>query len=45
MPLVLYALPFYYTLVPSEASSILARYDGLKYGHQIDFTEKSKEAG
>jgi aspartyl-tRNA(Asn)/glutamyl-tRNA(Gln) amidotransferase subunit A len=33
MPLVKYSLPFYYTLVPSEASSNLARYDGLKYGH------------
>ena len=37
MPLVKYALPFYYTLVPCEASSNLARYDGLKYGHQFDF--------
>jgi aspartyl-tRNA(Asn)/glutamyl-tRNA(Gln) amidotransferase subunit A len=33
MPLVKYALPFYFTLVPAEASSNLARYDGLKYGH------------
>ena len=37
MPLVKYSLPFYFTLVPSEASSNLARYDGLKYGHQFDF--------
>ena len=39
MPLVKYALPFYFTLVPSEASSNLARYDGLKYGHQFDFNQ------
>jgi aspartyl-tRNA(Asn)/glutamyl-tRNA(Gln) amidotransferase subunit A len=37
LPLAKYALPFYFTLVPSEASSNLARYDGLKYGHQFDF--------
>ena len=41
MPLVKYALPFYFTLVPSEASSNLSRYDGLKYGYQIDFQNKS----
>ena len=33
MPLVKYALPFYFTLVPAEASSNLSRYDGLKYGY------------
>jgi aspartyl-tRNA(Asn)/glutamyl-tRNA(Gln) amidotransferase subunit A len=33
IPLVKYSLPFYFTLVPSEASSNLSRYDGLKYGH------------
>jgi len=43
MPLVKYALPFYFTLVPSEASSNLARYDGLKYGHQFDFTAEGAQ--
>jgi aspartyl-tRNA(Asn)/glutamyl-tRNA(Gln) amidotransferase subunit A len=33
IPLVKYALPFYFTLIPSEAASNLARYDGLKYGY------------
>ncbi len=41
IPLVKYSLPFYFTLVPSEASSNLSRYDGLKYGYQFDFQNKS----
>ena len=45
MPLVMYALPFYFTLVPSEASSNLSRYDGLKYGYQLDFTNLQKSGG
>ena len=32
VPLMKYCLPFYFTLIPSEAASNLARYDGLKYG-------------
>jgi len=32
MPKVKYALPVYYILNPAEASSNLARYDGVKYG-------------
>ncbi|CDW89865.1 UNKNOWN [Stylonychia lemnae] len=35
IPLIKYALPFYFTLVPAEASSNLSRYDGIKYGYQI----------
>jgi aspartyl-tRNA(Asn)/glutamyl-tRNA(Gln) amidotransferase subunit A len=42
IPLVKYSLPFYFTLVPSEASSNLSRYDGLKYGYQLDFQNQSK---
>lgn len=29
-----YGLPIYYIIVPSEVSSNLARYDGIRYGHR-----------
>lgn len=31
-----YALPTYYIIAPAEASSNLARYDGLRYGARVD---------
>ncbi len=34
MPIMEYTLPTYYILAPSEASSNLARYDGVRYGHR-----------
>lgn len=36
IPLLETAVAVYYTLVPAEVSSNLARFDGLKFGHQND---------
>lgn len=36
LPLTKYAIPTYYILVKSEASTNMARYDGIKYGHSAD---------
>jgi aspartyl-tRNA(Asn)/glutamyl-tRNA(Gln) amidotransferase subunit A len=38
MPSVRLALPCYYVLAPAEASSNLARYDGLRYGYSSKST-------
>ena len=46
-----YALPTYYIVAPAEASSNLARYDGVKYGFRskgenlIDMYEKTRSEG
>jgi aspartyl-tRNA(Asn)/glutamyl-tRNA(Gln) amidotransferase subunit A len=36
LPLVKYALPTYYIIMPAEASSNLARYDGIRYGYSVE---------
>ena len=52
MPIMEYTLPTYYILAPSEASSNLARYDGVRYGlrskHSTDVMSmfmKSRDEG
>ncbi len=46
-----YALPAYYIVAPAEASSNLARYDGVKYGFRskgenlVDMYEKTRSEG
>lgn len=52
LPLLPYALPAYYVLSAAEASSNLARYDGVRYGHRAraytdldELYRKSREEG
>ena len=34
LPIMEYAVPMYYTLMPAEVSTNLARFDGIKFGLQ-----------
>ena len=51
LPNTKYALPAYYIVAPAEASSNLARYDGVRYGFRskgenlIDMYEKTRSEG
>ena len=42
LPNAKYALPCYYIIMPSEASSNLARYDGIRYGYSAGINSKDK---
>jgi aspartyl-tRNA(Asn)/glutamyl-tRNA(Gln) amidotransferase subunit A len=41
VPMTAFAVPVYYLVAASEASSNLARYDGVKYGYRADFKNLS----
>lgn len=44
LPLVKHAVPVYYLVATSEASSNLSRYDGVRFGYRSDFSKKPAES-
>ena len=52
LPAVRYSIPVYYVIAPAEASSNLARFDGVRYGHRaeqyadlVDMYERTRAEG
>ncbi|MDQ7037600.1 MAG: Asp-tRNA(Asn)/Glu-tRNA(Gln) amidotransferase subunit GatA [Aquificota bacterium] len=52
LPHIKYAIPAYYIIAPSEASSNLARYDGVRYGYRsekfsdiVDMFSRTRDEG
>lgn len=45
LPHMKYGIATYYILATAEASSNLARYDGIRYGHRANFDDVEKELG
>ena len=41
IPLFKYVLPYHYSLLPSEAASNMARFDGIRYGYQPEIFDSS----